>query len=191
MKLKIITTVLFMLLNSAILAEALFVGPNYVDTEFTVLFKGINIKKAEKTTNDLPMRDYLPFGWRAYYVDAKVKEVFKGNLKPEETLQLLFYSSVLSPNLREQLENEFILSFCRSKSGVYYIGRNFSLVYANHENITAMRRIQRKGTEYEGTGDCSQTNFKWMNPDTHIFDPDVEAALKGLSEKIKNKKSTK
>ncbi len=143
--------------------HSMWVEPNYVDTQYSALFKSISIEKA--STSD-PIQKSIPFGWKPYYVKAKVEDVYKGNLVKGDILSLLVYLTPPFKDGEDKLNNEFILSFCRSKGGINYTSRDFLVTSPTPSNLSKFIDVRENGTGYKGSGDCTG-NYPALNPDTH------------------------
>lgn len=155
------------LINTAFASElnhSMWVGPNYVDTEYSVLFETKEIRKADVKENIIK---HTPFGWWPYYVKAKVIDVYKGELETGQTIDLLVYLSAPLKSDEKRLSDSFILSFCKSNGGIYYTSRNFLITRPTPDNIAKFAEVREKGTDHEGSGDCSG-NYPFLNPDTHV-----------------------
>ena len=143
---------------------SMWVEPNFVDTQYSVLFESLELAKAE---TDDAVYDHVPFGWIPYYLQAKVVDVYKGDFERNQILDLLVYIPVVSSGYQmEAVRGRFILSFCRSGGGIYYNSRDYLIKSATPANIGKFESVRRHGSDYEGSGDCSG-NYPSLNPDTH------------------------
>lgn len=144
--------------------HSMWVEPNYVDTQYSALFDGLNVAKANP---DHSTYDHIPLGWIPYFVSAEVIDVYKGDLERGETIEILVYISALSARSQlEKIRNTFILSFCRSVNGTYYTSRDYLIQTPTKANIEKFEMVRQHGTYYEGSGDC-QGNYPSLNPDNH------------------------
>lgn len=144
--------------------HSMWVEPNYVDTQYSALFSSLKITKAE---SDDKIYEYIPFGWIPYYVNAEVVDVYKGDLKQSEIVEVLVYISALSAQYQlEKIRNRFILSFCKSGSRIYYTSRDYLIQSPTRANIERFETVREHGSDYEGTGDCNG-NYPSLNPDNH------------------------
>lgn len=143
---------------------SMWVEPNYVDTAYSTLLRSENV---QEVASDSTIWDHMPFGWMPYRVEAEVLETYKGDLRQGATVTLLVYVSVLSKLARDRIQGDFLVSFCRSKSGVYYTSRDYLVIEAAQRNVRRFQHIAERGTDYEGAGDCSSSNYPSLNPDTH------------------------
>ena len=143
---------------------SMWVEPNYVDTAYSTLLRSDKVQEVE---SDSTIWDHLPFGWMPYRVEAEVLESYKGDLKQGETVTLLVYVSILSKLALDRIQGDFLVSFCRSKGGVFYTSRDYLVIEAARRNIRRFQQIAEQGTDYEGPGDCSSSNYPSLNPDTH------------------------
>lgn len=142
-------------------AYSMWIEPNFVDTEYSVRLESLNITKVESKNR---IHRHIPFGWRPYYVSVKVVDVYKGELKQGEVIDLLVY---ITANYQlEKMRKEFILSFCRSNAGVFYTSRDFLIQLPTPANIEKFEAVRESGTDYQGSGDCSG-NYPSLNPDSH------------------------
>lgn len=144
--------------------HSMWVEPNYVDTQYSALFSGLKITKAESEDK---IYEYIPFGWIPYFVHAEVVDVYKGDLKQSEIVEVLVYISVLSAQYQlEKIQNSFILSFCKSSNQIYYTSRDYLIQSPTKANIEKFEMVREHGSDYEGTGDC-EGNYPSLNPDNH------------------------
>lgn len=143
--------------------HSMWVEPNFVDTEYSALFESTDV--VDVAPDDI-VYDHVSSGWVAYRVKAKTREVYKGSLNAGNEVELLVYVSRLSRSGKSRLMDTFILSFCKAKNGVFYNSRDFLITAPSKENLEKFREIQKSGTDYEGTGNCSG-NYPELNPDTH------------------------
>lgn len=146
--------------------HSMFVEPNLVDTQYSVLFEPITFSR--RPASD-PSLDHIPFGWWPYDVKARVVEVYKGSFSEGETLDLLIYLTAPLSRQSPYRESPFLFSFCRSEGGIHYNSRDFLLLPANEGNVGRFRQVHAHGTDYQGSGDCSG-NYPSLNPDTHHDD---------------------
>lgn len=143
--------------------HSMFVEPNFVDTQYSVLFEPLGFEKADSSD---PINDHIPLSWIAYDVRARVVDVYQGDFETGETLDLLIYLTHPLKTSEAYLENRFLFSFCKSTRGIYYSSRDFLLLPANVGNVAKFEEIRERGTDYEGSGDYS-SNYPSLNPDTH------------------------
>ena len=142
---------------------SMWIEPNFVDTQYSALLEGLEVTKPDLKDNSF---DFI-FWWVPYYVKAKVIGVYKGSLEKEQIIDLLVYLPAFSTKSQKKLmESRFILSFCKSNSGVYYTSRHFLILQPSRANISKFQDVRNFGTDYEGSGDCSG-NYPYLNPDTY------------------------
>ncbi|WP_445359821.1 DUF4124 domain-containing protein [Microbulbifer sp. EKSA005] len=142
--------------------HSMWIEPNYVDTAYSALFQNVSIYEFQG--NDSILK-YMPFGWKPYRVNGKVLEVYKGDLSIGDTASVIVY--LRPPYDRKQIfSNKYILSFCKSKSGVFFVGNDFQTQKATSGNIRKFQDIKEYGTDYKGDGKCI-TNWPSFNPDKH------------------------
>ncbi len=143
--------------------SSIWIEPNFVDTQYSALLESQSVVKI---ASDQDIYDHIPFGWIPHKVKAKVLDVYKGDLIRGDEIDVLIYISFLSKNQIEQIKGQFLLSFCRSKSGIYYNSRDFLVQQVKASNLKKFAQIRADGTAYEGSGDCDG-NYPSLNPDTH------------------------
>jgi len=145
--------------------HSMWVEPNFVDTEYSVLFESVAVKEIEDDDDFFDPR-WVFGGWTSYRVKANVVEVYKGELIEGTMVDLLVHTSMLSKGSQEaKINGHFILSFCKSERGVFYNSRDFLITTPAPGNISKFRDIKKSGTDYEGSGDCSG-NYPELDPDT-------------------------
>jgi len=131
---------------------------NYTATQYSALLESIEVTESNSDG---------PFWWFSYNVKAKVIDVYNGDLKRGETIDLIVYISVLSSKrIQHLIKNKFIFSFCQANSGVYYNSQDFLVQQPSVANIAKMRDIKKFGTKFEGDGDCTG-NYPELNPDLY------------------------
>ena len=141
-----------------------WVEPNYVDTQYSVLFNSLKITKIE---TDDKIYEYIPFGWMPYYVRAEVIDVYKGDLKQKEIIDILVYLSALSAQHQlEKIRSRFIISFCRSSNRIYFTSRDYLIQSPTSANVKKFEHVRKHGSDYEGSGNCDG-NYPSLNPDSH------------------------
>ena len=137
---------------------------NYVDTSYSALLKPLSV---EGLSFDHDIYDHLPFGWKAYHVRAEVIESYHQPLELNSHITIIVYVSLLEKNAAARMHEDFLLSFCQSKSGIYYTSRDWLIRKGSKENIQKFKHVMNNGTQYQGPGDCSSSNDSSLNPDTH------------------------
>lgn len=142
---------------------SMWVEPNFVDTQYSALLDG---QEVTKIGFDNRIHKYIPSGWMPYSVKTKVIDVYKGDLKKEDVIDIIVYISAMSKYQIKRIKGEFILSFCKAKSGMYYTSRNYLIKEPTLGNVGKFEQVKEYGTDYKGTGDCSG-NYPSLNPDTH------------------------
>lgn len=143
---------------------SMWVEPNFVDTAYSALLRSIEIIEVGR---DSTIRDHVSYDWKPYRVKAEILEVYRGDLEPGTVQNLLIYVSALSRSTYDRIQGEYLLSFCRSGSGVFYTSRDYLVAEASSANVTRFQHVRDHGTDYEGPGDCSSTNDPHLNPDNH------------------------
>lgn len=154
-------------------SASMWIEPNYVDTAYSAHLVTEKVNKAHESD---PIYKFIPFGFAPYYVSARVEEAYKGNIRRGESIKILVYLTAPFKTSLEDISESFIASFCRSREGIFYTSRDFVLMAASEENRRGFRRVSEQGTDYEGPGDCSNTNYSDLNPDTH-YQEDGDAGL--------------
>jgi len=148
----------FLLFTLAMIAnvthgQGLFVESNFSDTQFTVRAQALDVVKA-----DMPQ-----FMETALITQLEVLESYQGDLLAGDTIELIIESDALNSHYRlARMQGEFLTSFCKSESGIYYTNIIFA---ATTDNIAALERYREHGTEYWDRHDCNYTNSKVKNPD--------------------------
>ncbi|MCE2596349.1 hypothetical protein K6Y31_16230 [Motilimonas cestriensis] len=140
---------------------SIWVEPNYVDTHYSAL-----LQSQQVTRGDKKYYQYISFGWIPYIVKAEVTDVFKGDLKKGEVIEILIYVSSMSKFQKDIIKGEFILSFCKSKGGVYFNSRDFLIQEPTLGNVTKFIDVRTNGTDYKASEDC-QGYHRSLNPDNH------------------------
>jgi len=141
---------------------SMWVEPNFVDTQYSVLFRGVNIYEHKK--GDIVYKN-VPWGWKSYKATGEVIEIFKGDFSIGETLDVIVYLPYNSRQVKS-LNEDYLLSFCKSKSGKYFIGTQYQLQKATAGNIRKFRDVKKNGTSHQGDEKCIYNNPSF-NPDTH------------------------
>lgn len=150
--------------NEPELNHSMWIEPNYVDTEYSVLLRNIKLEKIDMSHD---IYDHIPFGWIPYQVVAQIEDVYKGEINKNESLDLLVYVSALGvKNTVKKISGKYLLSFCKSKGGIYYTSRDYLIQNPSIDNVKKFELVRDNGTDYEGSGDCSG-NYPSLNPDTH------------------------
>lgn len=145
-----------------------WIAPNFVDTQYSALFSGLSASRLPAAD---PIYQAIPFGWFAYHVEARVIEVYKGELDLGAEIELLVYIPAMSTGPLKHLDDEFLLSFCQSQGGIYYTSRNFLIQAASEPNINKFRLLVTEGADFQGLGECA-SNYPSLNPDTHSHQGD-------------------
>ena len=130
---------------------SMWVEPNFVDTQYSALLNSVKVNEIESTD----IHKHIPFGWMPYSVKAEVRDVYKGDIKKGDMIEVLIYIPLMSKYQLRTIENEFILSFCKSKSGVFYTSRNSLVQEPTAGNVNKFEQVRKHGTDYSGSGDCS------------------------------------
>jgi len=139
--------------------HSLWIEPNYVDSQYSVLFEGIEYEEYKHHN--------IPYGFKGVKVTGKVKEVFKGNFAIDDNLNVIVYFRSYSYDERiSVLKNDFILSFCKSNSGIYFIGTAWQFQEPTYSNIKKFREVRDHGTEYKGDEGCIYNDHN-LHPDKH------------------------
>jgi len=156
---KLLIIVIALLLSNICMAKSMWIETNYADAEYTALLEAVDIKESGFES---PV-----FGFKPYYVEAKILDVYFGDIKENEFIDLLVYITPPFDWSLSRIKDKFILSFCRSNSGVFYTHRNYLIVDAEPDNIKTFKFVRQNGTDHEGSNDCSFTNYEDLNPDLH------------------------
>ena len=144
--------------------HSFWVEPNYVDTQYSALFNSLKITKVE---TDNKIYEYIPFGWIPYYVRAEVVDIYKGDLKQNEIIDILVYISALSARHQlKKIRSRFILSFCKSSNQIYYTSRDYLIQSPTAANVKQFELVREHGSDYEGSGNCDG-NYPSLDPDSH------------------------
>ena len=143
--------------------RSMWIGPNFVDTQYSVLFKKMNIYKF---TNKDDLSTHIPWYMDAYKVTGEVLEVFKGDFVIGDKLSVIVYLTRTLGGDVNSIKSNYILSFCKSNSGIYFLGTDYQLQQATKGNIEEFRYIQRNGTSHEGDEACIYNEHS-LNPDKH------------------------
>jgi len=144
-------------------AASFWIEPNIVDTEYSVYLESMGVHEIDKSN---PIHRFIPYEFSPYNVTSTAIEVYKGDIEEGNVITVLVYLSPPFERGLERINDRFILSFCKSKHGIFYTHRNFVITKASEDNIKEYRRVKLHGTAYEGDGDCSG-NYPNLNPDTH------------------------
>ncbi|WP_395374863.1 hypothetical protein [Marinicella sp. W31] len=142
------------------------VDMNYVDTTFSALLSPVSVREFKY---DHDIHDHVGFGYYLYKVKAKVIDSYKVQLQPNTHIDVLIQISVLSKKSRDKLNNNFILSFCKSDTGIYYNNQDWFILDASKEHVDMFKHVMKNGAEYTGPGDCSSLQTD-MIPDTNVTD---------------------
>jgi len=156
----------FLLITLSMIANAahgqgLFVESNFSDTQFTVRAQALDVVSAD-------MPEHMQ---NALITNLKVLEVYHGDLKEGDTLELIIESDALNSLYRQgRMQGEFLTSFCLSDTGIYYTNIIFP---ASEDNLAAVEHYREHGTTNWDRHDCAYTNSKVQNPDDLDYEKPV------------------
>lgn len=157
---KYLIFIVIMLISIYSSAQALFAEANFADSQFSALVNKVDLKEAKEQ----------PFytGFKLYSAKLEIVDVYYGNLKPGSMIDMNLYVSYLGlKNTLEAMAGNYILSFCQSKSGIFYTNRDFLIINANPVNIAEFERLRKEGSNFDGNHDCASTNYHALNPDNN------------------------
>lgn len=152
LQLRARATLLLLSLPGAVLAQALFAEANFSDQQYSALLENVALEETE-------LRSAFS-GFKLHFARARVLDVYFGDLDVGDEIDIQI--NVAYFGLQHTLENmqqPYILSFCRSETGVYFTNRDFLIIPANEINIKEFNRLRTEGTDFDGNNDCSSTNF--------------------------------
>ena len=149
---KRIAAGILLLLPNALLGQALFAEANFSDQQYSALIENVTLEATD-------LRSSFS-GFQLYLAKAQVLDVYFGDLETGEQIDIQVNVSYLGmKNTLKNMQQPYILSFCRSEDGVYYTNRDFLIIPANEINLKEFNRLRTEGTDFDGNNDCTSTNF--------------------------------
>ncbi len=149
---KIIGLIFCLLLPSSVFAQALFAEANFSDQQYSALIENLSLTKSDLGDPST--------GFVLYLASVRIIEVYYGELEVGNEIDIQVNVSYLGrKNTLVVMSSPYILSFCRSDSGVYFTNRDFLIIPANQGNLGEFNRLRREGTNFDGKNDCTSTNF--------------------------------
>ncbi len=140
------------LLSGTAGAQALFAEANFSDQQYSALIENVSLEATD-------LRSSFS-GFQLYLGRVEILDVYFGDLEVGEQIDIQLNVAYFGmKNTLENMQEPYILSFCRSEAGVYYTNRDFLIIPANAINLKEFRRLQAEGTDFDGNNDCSSTNF--------------------------------
>ena len=158
--LRLIASALFLaLVSGAASAQALFAEANFSDQQFSALVENIALEETD-------LRSAFS-GFQLYLARVRIQDVYFGDLESGDEIDIQINVSYLGKeHTLRNMEQPYILSFCRSDAGVYYTNRDFLIIPAIEINIKEFNRLRAEGTDFDGNNDCASTNFDLEPVDT-------------------------
>lgn len=140
------------MLSGTALGQALFAEANFSDQQYSALLENITLEETD-------LRSSFS-GFQLYLARARVLDVYFGDLTKGAEIDIQLNVSYLGKkHTIENLQQPYILSFCRSEEGIFYTNRDFLIIPAKEINIKEFNRLRADGTDFDGNNDCSSTNF--------------------------------
>jgi len=136
---------------------------NFESTQYSALVENITINESE--FNDL---NALSYGFFEYFAKIKIIESYYGNLKAGDEREIYLYIPAMAKSRHlDNMKNPYLISFCQSKNGLFYLHRDYVIQPGTEEYITEYRRLLNRKSIDIGKHDCKDTNYKDLNPDNH------------------------
>ena len=133
---------------------------NYGATQYTAYLENISFKKSSFNESAIWS------GFFTYKAKARVIESYYGELSENSIVEIIIYvPSVGRKSTLTKLKKPYVLSFCKSKSGIYFTHRDYVVHEANLENLKKLRELSATNPKSNDNHDCSDTNFGELNPD--------------------------
>ncbi len=155
---KLATFALLILFSVSSPADALFAETNFIDSPFSALVRNMELKKGE---------EYPGWsGFQLYHARLKIVDVYYGDLNRNDEIDIRLNLDVLGlKGLLETVQQDYIVSFCQSKSGIYYTYRNYLILPAREDIVAQFEGFRTKGADLGGDHDCTPTNYHELDPD--------------------------
>ena len=149
---KTIASIFLLAFPITLSAQSLFAEANFSDMQYTALVNNISLEESDLGE--------AWTGWSLFLAKVKIQDVYYGDLKDDETIDIQIYVSYLGrKHTLEKLAGRYILSFCKSEDGLYYTNRDFLVMPDSPENLKELERLSVEGTDFDGNNDCTSTNY--------------------------------
>ncbi len=100
-----------------------------------------------------------------FLVEAETREIYYGDV-PEQFEYIFWGPPGYDPKSRGFADKTTILSFCKSKNGMFYMYENFAHIPATRGNIGDFQKMSKANNSSKDDHNC-KSNFPYYNPDNY------------------------